>query len=157
MSINKLFSRFSREKTSRVENDDYKVTRSRRTNIIVAIVSFVCAIIIWAVAVYVDSSSRAYTDVKIQIRNAQTATDAGYELRLSVDKISFLVTGRSSIISSMNDESVIAYVDLDDMESTPRAKVKVKFDSKFKLWYSDISNNEVYVTLIEGQSANEVD
>lgn len=155
MSMKKLFSR---EKTSRIENDDYKVTRSRRTNIIVAIVSVICAVIIWSVAVYVDSSTRVYTDIKIEIRNSQAAIDAGYEPKLSVGKVNFSATGRSSIVAALNDESVVAYVDLDDMDLAPRVKLKVKFDSKFKLWYSDISAKEVYVTLVEAKAMNgEVD
>ena len=50
--LNNIFSKFKKnhnksEKTNRPENDDYKVKSTRKSDIIIAIVSFLSAIVLW--------------------------------------------------------------------------------------------------------------
>lgn len=148
MSLKKLFSR---EKTTRHESDDYKVNISRRSLIIIAAISLVLAIVIWGVAVYVDSSSYYYASVPIEVRNSAALTDAGFKVMLGTENVSFRVTARKRVIGLLSDESVKAYVDLSDVKAeSSRVIVKLKFESEYNLMYSNISAEDIPVIIIDG-------
>lgn len=141
---------FSHEKTTRHESDDYKVNFSRRSMIIVAVISLLLALIVWGLAVYSDSTSYNYTSVPIEIRNATALTDAGYKVILATENVSFRVTGRARVVKLLTDDSVRAYVDLSDINTDEsRVVVKLKFESEYNLFYSNISAEDIPVMIID--------
>jgi len=141
---------FGREKTTRSDSDDYKLTFSRRSLIIIAVVSLVLAIIVWALAVYADAVSYNYTSVPIEIRNSSALTGAGYNVVLGTETVSFRVTGRARTINLLSDDSVKAYVDLSDIKiEASRVVVKLQFESEYNLWYSNISIEEIPVLIVD--------
>lgn len=141
---------FGREKTTRSDSDDYKLTFSRRSLIIIAVVSLVLAIIVWALAVYADAVSYNYTSVPIEIRNSSSLTGAGYNVVLGTETVSFRVTGRARTINLLSDDSVKAYVDLSDIKiEASRVVVKLQFESEYNLWYSNVSIEEIPVLIVD--------
>lgn len=141
---------FSDEKTSRHDSDDYKINNNRKLMIVIAALSLIFAIIIWAIAIYVDATSYDFTNVTIEVRNSEAITDAGYRVQLAVETITFKVTGRKSVVNSLRSDSVTPYVDLSGVDTkSERALVDVKFDSKYNLFYSNISSSSVYVSFID--------
>ena len=145
---------FSREKTTRHDSDDYKVSFSRRSMIIVAVISLLLAVIIWGLAVYVDSASYNYTSVPIEIRNASQFTDAGFKVIRGTENVSFRVTGRTRVVKLLAEDSVKAYVDLSDINiEESRVVVKLKFESEYNLLYSNISVEEIPVMVIDNIDA----
>ena len=141
---------FGREKTTRSDSDDYKLTFSRRSLIIIAVVSLVLAIIVWALAVYADAVSYNYTSVPIEIRNSSSLTGAGYNVVLGTETVSLRVTGRARTINLLSDDSVKAYVDLSDIKiEASRVVVKLQFESEYNLWYSNVSIEEIPVLIVD--------
>ena len=141
---------FKREKTTRYESDDYKLTFSRRSIIIVAVISIILAVIVWALAVYADAASYNYTSVPIEIRNSSSLTGAGYSVVLGTENVSFRVTGRTRTIKLLSEDSVKAYVDLSDIKvEASRVVVKVQFESEYTLFYSNISVEEIPVLIVD--------
>jgi|GEM_PF-1768963 len=143
---------FSDNTPSRYESDDYRVSYSRRSIIIIAAVSILLAFIIWMFAVASDSAVHNYTDIAIEIKNAETITDAGYEVLLGTETVSFRVSGRSSVINALTDHSVVPYVDLSGIElpaDGSRIEVDVKFASEYNLMYSNISADSIYIQIID--------
>ena len=141
---------FSREKTNRYDSDDYKISFSRRSIIIIAVISLLLAIIVWSLAVYVDSASYNYTSVPIEIRNASEFTNAGYGVVLGVENVSFRVTARTRTISLLTDDSVKAYIDLSDAKiESSRIVAKLQFESEYNLWYSNISIEDIPVLIVD--------
>ena len=141
---------FSHEKTTRYESDDYKINYSRRSIIIVAVISLLLAIIVWALAVYVDSASYNYTAVPVEIRNSSAITDAGYRIVLGTETVSFRVTGRTRVVKLLTEDSVKAYVDLSEVDvASSRVVVKLEFESEYKLLYSNISSEEIPVLILD--------
>lgn len=141
---------FKREKTTRYESDDYKISYSRRSMIIIAVVSLILAIAVWALAVYVDSSSYNYTSVPIEVRNSASLTDAGYRVVLGTENVSFRVTGRTRTINLLTEDSVKPYIDLSEVKADKsRIVVELKFDSEYKLSYSNISAQNISVLILD--------
>ncbi len=141
---------YSAEATSRHASDDYKVNFSRRSIIIIAVVSLVFAFLIWVIAVATDSAIHNYTDVTIEVMNASHITDAGYEIVLETGTVSFRVQGRTSVINSLAENSVVPYIDLSDVTITgERTKVPVQFKSEYDLMYSNISADVIYIQIVD--------
>ena len=141
---------FHREKTTRYDSDDYRINNSRKSIIIIAAVSLVLAIVVWALAVYVDSSSYNYTSVPIEIRNSSAITDAGYRVVLGTETVSFRVTGRTRTIKLLADDSVKPYIDLSGVDpGASRVVVELKFDSEYKLSYSNVSTQDISVLILD--------
>lgn len=142
---------FSNSETSRYESDDYRVNFSRRSIIIIAALSLLLAFFIWMFAVAADSAIHNYTDVPIEIRNASHITDAGYDILVGTEAVSFRVRGRTSVINSLADNSVVPYIDLSDLDFTvgERIAVDVHFDSEYNLMYSNVSMPTIYIQIVD--------
>ena len=133
-------------KTERRDSDDYKVAYSHKSVIITIIASILLAMIVWAVSVYLDASTHIYTSVKIEIRNSSQITDAGFKIVPETETVNFKVKGRKRDIELLENSPVVVYIDLSDVDATKESvKVPVKFESKYKLFYSDISNETIEV------------
>ncbi|MBQ0125351.1 MAG: hypothetical protein KBS59_03395, partial [Clostridiales bacterium] len=102
---------FVKHDTSRSERDDYKVSSGKKSLIIIAVVSLLCAFLIWAAAVYVDSSVHTFSNVKIEIRNAEALTDAGYSITMSDNTVTFTVRVNSNVADVLTQDSVVPYID----------------------------------------------
>lgn len=145
MSIKNLFSK---EKTSRYDSDDYKTDSSRRSYIIIAVISLVLAFAVWMIAVYSDRDSHTFSSVQIQIRNGERVCE-GLETILDADTVSFTVYGRKKIISALSDTSVVPYIDISEMKAgSDRATLTVRFDYDGNLTISDVSVQSVTVQTV---------
>ena len=142
---------FSNGETSRYESDDYKVNFSRKSIIIIAVLSLLLAFFIWMFAVAADSSVHNYTDVPIDIRNASHITDAGYDILVGTEAVSFRVRGRTSVINDLTDNSVVPYIDLADLKFKlgERIAVEVQFDSEYNLMYGNVSASKIYIQIVD--------
>ena len=141
-----FLSIFRGSKTERRDSDDYKVAYSHKSVIITIIASILLAMIVWAVSVYLDASTHIYTSVKIEIRNSSQITDAGFKIVPETETVNFKVKGRKRDIELLENSPVVVYIDLSDVDATKEsATVPVKFESKYNLFYSDISNETIEV------------
>lgn len=141
-----FLSIFRGSKTERRDSDDYKVAYSHKSVIITIIASILLAMIVWAVSVYFDASTHIYTSVKIEIRNSSAITDAGFKIVPETETVNFKVKGRKRDIELLENSPVVVYIDLSDVDATKEsATVPVKFESKYNLFYSDISNETIEV------------
>ena len=136
--------------SSRKDQDDYKIISTRNTNIFCAVVSVFLAMLLWVFAVYSDSSSTAFVDVPVVVRNAESLTDSGYKIVLNIDDISFSVKGRKSVVEKIGYDAVVPYVDLSELSARDSgAVVKIKYDKKYKLQINNPSNEVVQVYIID--------
>ena len=118
--------------------------------IIVAVFSLLLAVIVWGLAVYSDSMTYNYTSVPIEIRNATALTDAGFRIVLGTENVSFRVTGRARDVKLLTDDSVKVYIDLSEIGTEEaRVVVKLKFESEYNLFYSNISAEDIPVMIID--------
>lgn len=136
--------------SSRKDQDDYKIISTRNANIFYAVVSVFLAMLLWVFAVYSDSSSTAFVDVPVVVRNAESLTDSGYKIVLNIDDISFSVKGRKSVVEKIGYDAVVPYVDLSELSARDSgAVVKIKYDKKYKLQINNPSNEVVQVYIID--------
>ena len=136
--------------SSRKDQDDYKIISTRNANIFYAVVSVFLAMLLWVFAVYSDSSSTAFVDVPVVVRNAESLTDSGYKIVLNIDDVSFSVKGRKSVIEKIGYDAVVPYVDLSEISARDSgAVVKIKYDKKYKLQINNPSNEVVQVYIID--------
>ena len=136
--------------SSRKDQDDYKIISTRNTNLFYAVVSVFLAMLLWVFAVYSDSSSTAFVDVPVVVRNAESLTDSGYKIVLNIDDVSFSVKGRKSVVEKIGYDAVVPYVDLSEISvKDSGAVVKIKYDKKYKLQINNPSSEVVQVYIID--------
>ena len=146
---------FSKEKSERSSSNDYKTDISKKSVVIIAVISLVIAVIIWAIAVSVDSTARTFTSVKIKLENAQALEDAGYTLILDTETVSFSVRGRTNEVNALTEDAVVPYIDLSGVSASDgRVTLEIKFNSKIRLMYSGLSVTEVTVQISDAVDEN---
>lgn len=137
MSIKNLFSK---EQSDRNSDEDYKITYSKSSIIIMAVISLVCALIIWTIAVYSDSSTHTFTTVPIEVRSGESIASAEYRI-IDYSDITFEVRGRNDVISVLDEKSVIPYIDLNEIsDKTSNGDgtytLPIRFDTEANLFVS---------------------
>ncbi|MCQ2770903.1 MAG: hypothetical protein MJ236_03800 [Clostridia bacterium] len=149
MSISELFSKVNSEE--RNQNEDYKVTFSKASIIIMFVASIVFAIFVWSFAIYTDSAVHMYENVKIEIQNQKE--DCTYTLDLN--SVSFDVRGRKQIIQGISDGTIVPYIDVESCNPVsyhiPRqyiVPVKFKYDTeKYTFLIYNVSVESLLVTV----------
>lgn len=146
--------------------------RKRLThNLGLKILAIMFSVALWFVVNNISdpTESKTYSNVQVEILNADMITDAGkvYEVLENTDKITVKVTGKSSIISLLEKEDIRAVADMADLSfmntvtiklSSARYNQQLEFDSSVenvKLSIEDLKKIQMVInTSIAGKPAD---
>ena len=119
---NSNFKSFFSKKESGAERknnaDDYTVKKNKRTDIIIGVLSFLCALVIWAYAVTSGNTTKEFINVSVKIKGSTMITTNGFDPQYSDLKVNFKVQGNISSVNQLSDKNLDIYADLSAINLT---------------------------------------
>ncbi|MEA4889071.1 MAG: diadenylate cyclase CdaA [Clostridiaceae bacterium] len=122
----------------------------RKKRALLTIASLAIAIVLWLyVQVTINPiDTKSYT-VPLTYRNVEAAQDKGYDIQFPLQNVQVTIMGRKKTLSGLKSESVTAYLDFSQIDSTGLIRMNVQIDTKGLLYLraSYISPNTITVSI----------
>ncbi len=109
--LKSLFGKKETQDMRETDSDDYTVAHSRRVDMILRIISLVCAIVIWVFIVIGDSATKEFKNVLVTVKGG-TILQRTYTIDYDVTQVNFEIQGQGTEISQISETDVLVYVDL---------------------------------------------
>lgn len=127
-----------------------KIIKALTKDVGLKILAFVFAFLLWLVVVNIDdpTQTRTFTSV-VTVTNADVLKNAGklYEIKDSVNTVSFRVTAKRSIIEKLSPSDFNAVADMKDLENEERIPVTISAKSYANSISISSKQNYLYVEL----------
>ncbi len=126
-NIKSFFTKKEKQDLRSTDSDDYTVTRNRRVDIAIRIISIVCAIAIWVFNVIGDSATLPVTNFKITAKGIALLQNS-YTIEYDTTQVNFSVTGKGTQISQLSSTDFEVYVDLSSLNLSNLSGTSQTFD-----------------------------
>ena len=110
-SIISFFTKKEKQDLRTTASGDYAVVRNRRVDMVIRILSVVCAIAIWTFNVIGDSASKDFTNFNVSAKGI-ALVQKSYTVEYDITQVNFKIQGKGSQISQISDSDVQVYVDI---------------------------------------------
>ena len=110
-SLKNFFSKKEPQDIRETDSDDYTVVHSRRVDMVLRILSLLCAIVIWVCIVIGDSATREFHNFTVTVKGG-SILQRNYTIEYDFTQVNFEIQGKGSQISQISESDLQVYVDL---------------------------------------------
>ncbi len=93
------------------DSDDYTVVKNGRVDMILRILSLLCAIVIWISIVIGDSATKEFSNFTVSEKGSSTLRRT-YDIDYDFTQVNFTIKGKGTEISQITKGDIQVYVDL---------------------------------------------
>ena len=109
--LKSFFTKKETQDMRKTDSDDYTVAHSRRVDMILRILSLVCAVVIWIFIVIGDSATKDFQNILVTVKGG-TILQRTYTIDYDVTQVNFEIQGQGTEISQISETDILVYVDL---------------------------------------------
>lgn len=124
-----LKSFFSKKEVSGAERennkDDYTVKKNKRTDIIIGVLSLLCALVIWIYAVTSGNTTKEFINVSVKVKGMTMVTTSGFDVQYSDLKVNFKAQGSIPALNQLSEKNIDVYADLSSVNLTDIVDTKI--------------------------------
>ena len=139
------------------ETDDYTVKRNQRTDVIIRILAFIGAVLIWVYAVFSDVSSFEFRDMAVKVTGIEVLEAEGYTVSYKETFVTFRVQGSADKISLVTEDSATVTADLSDIDTVDivgQKIVNVPLTFEIPKGLTRMEQSASYIEVVISVSAN---
>ena len=113
-NIKLFFQKKEKQDLRSTASGDYTVVRNRRVDMIIRIVSVVCAIAIWIFNVIGDSATKDFINFNVTAKGI-ALVQKNYTVEYDITKVNFTIQGKGTQISQISESDIEVYVDISSL------------------------------------------
>ncbi len=113
-NIRSFFTKKEKQDLRSTASDDYTVVKNRRVDMIIRIISVVCAVAIWIFNVIGDSATKDFTNFNVTAKGI-ALVQKNYTVEYDITQVNFKIQGKGTQISQISESDIEVYVDISSL------------------------------------------
>ncbi len=117
-NLKNFFAKKETEDIRTTDSDDYTVVKNRRVDMVLRILSLLCAIVIWVSIVIGDSATKEFQNFSVTVKGGSVLSRT-HTFSYDFTQVNFEIQGQGTQISQLQEQDLQVYVDLSSISSNP--------------------------------------
>ncbi len=123
--LKSIFAKKEAQDIRSSDSDDYTVVKNGRIDMVLRILSLLCALGIWVAIVITDSATMQFNNFSVTVKGSSDL-HSSYTIDYDFTKVNFSIQGKGSQISQISESDIQVYVDLSSVPASISASAETQ-------------------------------